>query len=116
MKGFWKRWDEAIRGAGLYAVLVIAAVAIFFLAYNLGNFNLPVLVAAGVVFACLITLFIAAQRKPPEPSSKPNETTTLLTPTVVVSEVRAAALVTYGEIGTVTIKKERDKAGMPNRW
>lgn len=110
VNGFWNRLDEALRGAGLYIVLVIAGMAIFFLAYNLGNFSLPVLVAAGVVFACLITLFIAAQRKPQAASPKPRETTTLLTPTVVVSEVRAAALVTYGEIGTVTIRKERDKA------
>lgn len=110
VNGFWNRLIEALRGAGLYIVLVIAAVAIFFLAYNLGNFSLPVLLAAGVAFACLVALFIAAQRKPQISSPKPRETTTLLTPTVVVNEVRAAALVTYGEIGTVTIKKERDKA------
>jgi hypothetical protein len=90
--------------------LVIAAIAIFYLAYNLGNISLPVLIAAGVTFACLITLFIAAQRKPQVPPPKPKVETTLLTPTVVVNEVRAAALVTYGQIGTVTIKKERDKA------
>jgi hypothetical protein len=111
VNGFWNRLDEALRGAGLYIILVVAGVAIFFLAYNLGNFSLPVLVAAAITFACLIALFIAAQRKPqPLPPPRPREESTLLTPTVVVNEVRAAALVTYGEIGTVTVKKERDKA------
>lgn len=97
-----------LRGTWLYIVLIIAAAALFYLAFNLRTARIEVLLAAAVAFGCLVTLFIAAQRKPPPP--KPAIETTLLTPTVVVSEVRAAALVTYGQIGTVTVRKERDKA------
>ena len=103
------------------AVLVLAAVALFYLAYSLSGANIGALMAAGVVFGCLVTLFVAARqsRKPPAPKV----TTTLVTPTVLVSEIRAAALVSLGQIGTVTIKKERDKtaaadsmiAGLRNR-
>ncbi|HQX12108.1 MAG TPA: DUF4230 domain-containing protein [Thermoflexales bacterium] len=90
-----------------FAVLVLAAVALFYLAYSLSGANIGALMAAGVVFGCLLTLFIAARqsRKPPAPRIS----TTLVTPTVLVSEIRAAALVSLGQIGTVTIKKERDK-------
>lgn len=48
----------------------------------------------------------ARRTRPPAPQGE----ATLLTPTVVVNEVRAAALVTHSQIGTVTVKKERDKA------
>ncbi len=104
-----------------FAVLILAAVALFYLAYSLSGANLGALMAAGVVFGCLVTLFVAARqsRKPPAPKVS----TTLVTPTVLVSEIRAAALVSLGQIGTVTIKKERDKtaeadsmiAGLRNR-
>lgn len=104
-----------------FAVLILAAVALFYLAYSLSGANIGALMAAGVVFGCLVTLFVAARqgRKPPAPKI----TTTLVTPTVLVSEIRAAALVSLGQIGTVTIKKERDKtaaadsmiAGLRNR-
>lgn len=104
-----------------FAVLVLAAVALFYLAYGLSGANIGALMAAGVVFGCLVTLFVAARqtRKPPAPKA----TTTLVTPTVLVNEIRAAALVSLGQIGTVTIKKERDKtaaadsmiAGLRNR-
>lgn len=99
---------NALRGVWLYLVLIVAAAALFYLAFNLSNASLPVLLAAGVAFVCLVILFIAARARPPE--KKPEVETTLLTPTVVVNEVRAAALVTYGQIGTVTVKKERNKA------
>jgi hypothetical protein len=104
-----------------FAVLVLAAVALFYLAYSLSGANIGALMAAGIVFGCLVTLFVAARqtRKPPAPKV----TTTLVTPTVLVNEIRAAALVSLGQIGTVTIKKERDKtaeadsmlAGLRNR-
>jgi len=87
-------------------VLVVAAMALFYLAINLAGAGLLALLAAAVVFLCLVLLFVAANRKP-EPA-QPNVVTTLLTPTVVVNEVRAAALVTYSQIGAVTVKKERD--------
>ncbi|PJF47389.1 MAG: hypothetical protein CUN48_08840 [Candidatus Thermofonsia Clade 3 bacterium] len=97
----------ALRGAKLYVVLTIAAGALFYLAANLSRIGPLTLFAAAVVFACLVILFIAAQA-PPEPHpARPNAATTLLAPSVVVSEVRAAALVTYSQIGTVTVKKER---------
>ncbi len=99
---------EAVRGVWLYGVLIVAAAALFYLAFNLSNARIEVIATAAIAFACLVILFVAAQRKPVPP--KPSIETTLLTPTVLVSEVRAAALVTYGQIGTVTVRKERDKA------
>jgi hypothetical protein len=99
---------ERLRSAWLFVILLIGAAALFFLAFNLSAVNVWVLVAGVIVFACLVALFLVAQRRPAPP--KPAIETTLLTPTVVVNEVRAAALVTYGQIGTVTVKKERNKA------
>jgi hypothetical protein len=101
--------QNAFRGAWLYLILVIAAAALFLIAFNLRSANIIVLFAAGVLFACLVALFVAARRTPQIPP-KERVTTTLLSPTVLLNEIRAAALVTYGQIGTVTIKKERAKA------
>ena len=107
-----------------FAVLVVAAIALFYLAYSLSGANLGALMAAGVVFGCLVTLFIAARQGRAQVAPKPPRvTTSLVTPTVLVNEIRAAALVSLGQIGTVTIKKERDKtaeaesmlAGLRNR-
>ncbi len=100
---------NAARELWLYAILLVATVALLYLVSSLGNANLWVIMTAGVVFGCLVVLFIMARLKRPAPLP-PAVTTTLLTPTVLVSEVRAAALVSYGQIGTVTIKKERAKA------
>lgn len=95
------------RGAWLYVVLVVAVVTLLYLIVNLHGAGLPVLLAAAVVLLGLILLFVAART----PSAGPQpDATTLLTPTLVVQEARAAALVTYGQIGVVTVKKERDKA------
>ncbi|MCS7055455.1 MAG: DUF4230 domain-containing protein [Thermoflexales bacterium] len=109
-----RRWIDqarsALRGAGLYALLIIAAVALFYLATSVVNVGVLALVAAGIAFASLVGLFIAAQSRPHPLPPQPRVTTTLLTPSVVVSEVRAAALVTYSQIGTVTVKKERDRS------
>ncbi|GIV85688.1 MAG: hypothetical protein KatS3mg052_2695 [Candidatus Roseilinea sp.] len=101
------RARAALRGARLYVVLTIAAGALFYLAANLSRIGPLTLFAAAVVFACLVILFIAAQAPPAPHPARPNAATTLLAPSVVVSEVRAAALVAYGQIGTVTVKKER---------
>lgn len=100
---------SALRGAGLYVVLGVAAVALFYLAVNLSSIGPLTLLAAAVVFVCLVVLFVAAQAQPSSPPTQPHVATTLLTPSVVVSEVRAAALVTYSQIGAVTVKKERDR-------
>src|SRR5205823_2774121 len=81
----------------------------FYLAFNLGNASVWVILAAGVVFGCLVILFTVARFSLVSPQSRPAVKTTLLTPTVLVNEVRAAALVSYGQIGTVTVKKERAK-------
>lgn len=100
------------RGAWAWLVLVVAAVALFYLAYNLGTANAFAFMAAGVVFGALVTLFLMA-RQPPRveaPAGPAPVSTTLLTPTVLVNEIRAAALVSYGQIGTVTVKKERNRA------
>ena len=100
---------RAMRELWLYLVLLIAAVALFYLAFSLSNASLWVIMAASVVFGCLVILFIMARHRPASPHTKPATRTTLLTPTVLVSEVRAAALVSYGQLGTVTVKKERAK-------
>ncbi len=112
MNAIWKKVLEAVRGLWLYGVLIVAAAALFYLAFNLSNARIEVIVTAAITFACLVVLFVAAQRKPTVDLPKLPIETTLLTPTVLVSEVRAAALVTYGQIGTVTVRKERDKAAM----
>lgn len=101
------------RGAWAWLVLVVAAVALFYLAYNLGTANVYAFMAAGVVFGALVTLFIMARQglRAEAPAAAPEPVrTTLLTPTVLVNEIRAAALVSYGQIGTVTVKKERNRA------
>ncbi|MCS6846940.1 MAG: DUF4230 domain-containing protein [Anaerolineae bacterium] len=100
---------SALRGAGLYVVLAVAAIALFYLAVNLASIGPLTLLAAAVVFVCLVVLFVAAQAQPQPHPAQPNIATTLLTPSIVVSEVRAAALVTYSQIGAVTVKKERDR-------
>ncbi len=103
------------RDARLYALLLIAAAALFFLAFNLGNANILVIMAAGVVFGCLVALFIMARTKPaPASETRPNIITTLVTPAVLVNEIRAAALVSYAQIGAVAVRKERDRAADDN--
>jgi hypothetical protein len=100
-----------LNGAGLYLLLILAAIALFYLAYSLRGFDLLAFAAAGVVFACLVALFLAARRVSTISEAKPLEApSTLLTPTVIVNEIRAAALVTFSQVGTVTVRKERDRA------
>ncbi|MBX7213045.1 MAG: DUF4230 domain-containing protein [Thermoflexales bacterium] len=99
---------KLLRQGWTYLVLVAAAIALFYLAYSVRGVNLDAILAAGLVFACLVALFLGA-RRPPGKLEAPRVTTTLLTPTVLVNEIRAAALVSLGQIGTVTVKKERDK-------
>ncbi len=106
----WGRIRRAVRALWLYLVLVAAALALFFLAFNLSNANPLVMGAAAVLIACLIILFLMARQGPRPASPAPKaEVKTLLSPSVVVSEVRAAALVSYGQIGTVTVRKERGR-------
>jgi hypothetical protein len=108
---FLKQAQEWLRGAWLYLVLIAAAVALFYLAFNLRGASIFALLAAGVVFAAMVALFVAARR--PQQLLTPERervVTTLLSPTVLLSEIRAAALVTYGHIGTVTVRKERARA------
>ena len=115
----WSKLGQAVRAffrdAWLYLVLLIAAAALFYLAFNLSNANILVLVAAGIVFGCLVALFIAARVKqtaPPTP--KPEAITTLITPAVLIHEIRAAALVSYAQIGTIAVRKERNRAAGDN--
>ena len=111
LTALWGRVREWLRGGYLYCVLIVAAIALFYLAFNLRLANPLVLLAAGVVFSALVTLFIAARRPQLAPAASESQTrTTLLNPSVLFSEIRAAALVTYGHIGTVTIRKERGRA------
>lgn len=98
------------RQGWLYVVLVLAAIALFYLAYSLSNANIGALMAAGIVFGCLVVLFVAARQNRPAPAPEPKVSTSLVIPTVLISEIRAAALVSLGQIGTVTVKKARDKS------
>jgi hypothetical protein len=92
-----------------FLLLIIASAALFYIGTTIRNVQPGTVAAAAILFVALIGLFVTAQgqvsKAPP-----PAVTTTLLTPTLVVSEVRAAALITYAQVGTVTIKKERDAA------
>jgi Protein of unknown function (DUF4230) len=101
---------KVIHEVWLYIVLLIAVLALFYLAFILSNTSVWALVFSGLVFLCLIALFSTARSRQTPIQPEPDVKTTLLTPTVLVNEVRAAALVSYGQIGTVTIKKERSKA------
>lgn len=103
------------RDAWLFALLLVAAAALFFLAFNLSNANIFVVMAAGIVFGCLVALFIAARVKmAPKARSKPGILTTLVTPAVLINEIRAAALISYAQIGTVSVRKERNRAAEDN--
>jgi hypothetical protein len=108
----WRRFFHAMRRAvralWLYALLVAAAIALFYLAFRLRHDDPWVIMAAGVVFGSLVALLVMARAEPRTPA-KPATATTLLTPTVFVNEIHAAALVSFGQIGTVTVKKERAK-------
>ena len=106
----WRRILRALQEMQLYLVLIVAALALFYIAFNLSNLNLLIILAAGVVFVCLVALFLAARKSTSAEPEKPVVKTTLLSPTVLIHEVRSAALVTYGQIGTVSMKKERAKA------
>lgn len=103
------------RDAWLYVVLLVAAGALFFLAFNLSNANILVIMAAGVVFGSLVTLFIAARMKPaPKVGPQSQVVTALATPATLIHEIRAAALVSYAQIGAVTVRKERNRASDDN--
>lgn len=52
------------RDAWLYAVLLVAAGALFFLAFNLSNASILVIMAAGVVFGSLVALFVVRALPP----------------------------------------------------
>lgn len=98
------------RDIWLMLVLVCAALGLFYIAYRLSAVDPFVILAAGLVFGCLVMLFVMARSRKDSGPARPETVTTLLTPTTLISEVRAAALVTYGHIGTVTVKKERAKS------
>jgi hypothetical protein len=83
-----KALREGARGLGLFAFLIIAATALAFIAFHPGSTGLSILLAVAVVLAGLVALFLASQR---QPSPRSSDETTLLTPTIVVNEVRAAA-------------------------
>lgn len=105
----------AARDARLYALLFVAAAALFFLAFNTGNAGIPAILAAGVLFVCLVALFIAARARVAPPAGPQSQVvTTLATPATLIHEIRAAALVSYAQIGTVTVRKERNRASDDN--
>ena len=91
------------RRVQLLLLLAIASLALFYIGADVMDIQPVVFVAVLVLLAALISLFIAADQTPPPAQTK----STLLTPTVVVNEVRAAALITYAQVGSVTIRKER---------
>jgi hypothetical protein len=108
MKNFLYRLFNQARHTWMWALLLSAGVSLFYLAFSLKEYNFNVFLAVGLVFAALVGLFVMA-RYPPEPPkpTPPVVETTLLTPTILVNEIRAAALVSYGQIGQMTVKKER---------
>lgn len=64
----WPRPARSLRAlardAWLYVVLLVAAGALFFLAFNLSNANILVIMAAGVVFGSLVALFVVRALPP----------------------------------------------------
>jgi hypothetical protein len=97
------------RRVQLLLLLAIASLALFYIGAGVMDIRPALVVAVVVLLAALIGLSIAADQTSPPAQTK----NTLLTPTVVVNEVRAAALITYAQVGSVTIRKERDTAS-PN--
>src|SRR5690242_11187004 len=69
----WLRIRSFVRNVArelwLYAILLVAVVALFLLAFSLNNANVWVtigmIMAAGVVFGCLVLLFRMARGKQP---------------------------------------------------
>lgn len=101
-------FKSGARKAWLWVLLVIAGIALFYLAFSLKAVDANVLLAAGVLFAALVAMFVMALRPPQAPSAPATKIeTTLLTPTILMKEIKAAALVSYGQIGQMTVKKER---------
>lgn len=100
------------RSVKLLALLVTGGLALFFAAASAQVFSLGGLLAFLLAFACQIALFWAAKTKPDSPAIAPPPPVavqTIVSPRVVVNEVRTAALVSYGQIGTVKIRKERQR-------
>lgn len=111
MKNFLFGLSSRARNAWMWVLLLPAGISLFYLAFSLKEYNFNVFLAVGIIFAALVGLFVMA-RYPPQPPkpTPPVVETTLLTPTILVNEIRAAALVSYGQIGQMTVKKERKPA------
>ncbi len=54
----WAAIRRFFRATWLYLLLAITAVVLFYLAFNLSSANLWAIMAAGVVFGCLVALFV----------------------------------------------------------
>ncbi|MCS6774035.1 MAG: DUF4230 domain-containing protein [Thermoflexales bacterium] len=109
MRSLIRKMASLVRLGWLWFVLILAGAGLLYLTLNVVAAQPLTVIAAVVVFVGLVVLFVAAQRSE-SPSEARAIQTTLLTPKVVVNEVRAAALVTYSQIGTVSIHKARDTA------
>lgn len=107
---FWLQRRK--RSIGSWLAFVAAAVALVFIAATLGREDGRALFAAMIALLSAVGLFLMARtpvtllrEKPAEPAP-----VTTISPQLIVNEVRTAALVSYGQIGQVNIRKERKKA------
>lgn len=116
LQTFIKPWRERTKHMSYtikrVSLLVVGGTALFAVAASSQGLGLGGLLALLIAFGCQIGLFILTQSKPSEAlpaPAPPPVVNTLISPTVVVNEVRTAALVSYGQIGTVKIRKERQR-------
>jgi len=90
-------------------LMVVAILALLYALVSSGTVWAGSLVAGVMVILCVVGLFFYT-RQPVLVESNPAPIKTSISPSILVSEVRTAALVSYGQIGTVKIKKERQRA------
>jgi hypothetical protein len=104
--------QRVTRTAKLVVLLGLSSMMMLYAMVSGQVFDLGAILAWLVAFACQIGLFMAARQSMPQTPAPPPAalvTQTIISPTVVVNEVRTAALVSYGQIGTVKIRKERQR-------
>ncbi len=95
-----------------WLAFLISSVSIIFVAATLGREDSRALLSAIVVFLGLLALFLMA-RKPVVHYERAVESpapVTTISPRLIVNEVRMAALISYGQIGTVQVRQERRKS------
>jgi hypothetical protein len=106
---FWLRTHK--RGVASWLAFVPAVIALVFIAATLGREDTRALISAMLALLAVIVLFLMARspvtlvrERAPEPAP-----VTTLSPQLIINEVRTAALVSFGQIGQVNVRKERRK-------